>query len=379
MRAKPSTIMIVDDEPKNLDVLDVMLRHANYEVAAFPRGDLALSAAPQVMPDLVILDIRMPGMDGYEVCRRFKRDERLKDIPVIFLSALSDTRDKVLAFEAGAVDYIPKPLSEPEVLARARTHLTLRQHKLHLEELIKQRTHDLETAHRRLRIWDEAKTHWIQMVAHELRTPLTGVFCIANVLFKDNPSETEDMREMRADYDQSCKRIVKLIDDAITLATIDVASDAFEITPVRIVDAIISSVSIARSKAPDITFVPHCEQVQAWMTLASPDMLKRAITDLLITAACCTPSGGQVTVTVSQSSDCVVIDIATQGKALPPDDLATFFEIGGQRTLHKGGADFGLGPALALRCLQLFDGTVSVRNGTSEGIAIEVRLPLTPV
>ena len=377
MSEKTPILMIVDDEHNNLDVLDAMLRHAHYEVAAFPSGELALAAALQVMPDLLLLDIRMPGMDGYAVCHRFKQDERLKDIPVIFLSALSETRDKVLAFQAGAVDYIPKPLSEPEVLARVRTHLTLRQHQLHLEDLVRQRTHDLETAHRRLRIWDEAKTHWIQMLTHELRTPLTGIFCIANVLFDELPPE-KDVGEMRADYDLSCGRIVKLIDDATTLATIDVASDAFEVKPVSIVDTIVGSVSSARRKATDVTFAPRFEQMPTGAILASPDMLNRAITDLLVTAACCTPSGGQVKVTIRQGRDKVAINIATQGKKLPPDDLDTFFDIGGQRTLHKGGADFGLGPALALRCLRLFEGTATVRNGSGEGIVIEVRIPLNP-
>jgi DNA-binding response OmpR family regulator len=367
--------MIVDDEPTNLDVLGTILRQASYEVAAFPRGALALAAAPRVMPDLALLDIRMPEMDGYELCRRLKQDERLRMIPVIFLSALSETRDKVLAFEVGAVDYIPKPLSEPEVLARVRTHLTLRQHQLHLEDLVLQRTRELDAAHRRLRIWDEAKTHWIQMLAHELRTPLTGVFGVASSLFDEIPPE-RDVAELRSDYDLSCRRIVKLIDDATTLATIDVASGSFDSKPILIVDALVSAVASARRRAEDVTFAPRFDRVPTWQTLASPALLDRAIADLLVTAACCTSSGGQVGILVSQTGDHIALDIATQGKKLPADDLDTFFDICEQRTLHKGGADFGLAPALAFRILQLFDGTATVRNGETEGIVIEVRLPL---
>ena len=292
MSAMATTIMIVDDEPRNLDELDAMLRRSHYDVAAFPRGDLALAAAPQVMPDLALVDIRMPEMDGYEVCRRFRQDTRLKDIPVLLLSTLSEPRDKILAFKAGAVDHLPKPLSEAEVLARVQTHLSLRAHQFHLEDLAHQRTHDL--------------------------------------------------------------------------------------IPVRVVDAIIGALTSARGKATDVTFAPRFDQIPMGATLASPDLLNRAIADLLVTAACCTPSGGQVKVTVSQGDSLVSIGIATQGKMLPPDDLNTFFDIGGQRTLHKGGADVGLRPALALRSLRLFDGTASARNGKVEGFVIEVQLPLAP-
>ena len=213
---KKSRIMIVDDEPHNLDILDAMLKQADYGVSAFPRGVLALAAAPELAPDLVLLDIRMPGMDGYEVCRRFQQDPRLNDIPIIFLSALSETKDKLLAFEMGGVDYVSKPVSEPEVLARVRTHLLIRRHRLHLEELVRQRTEALQAAHRRLKVLDQAKTHWIGMLSHELTTPLTGIFCAASVLFRRMPADAE-VSELRADYDSSCSRIRKLIDDAKTL------------------------------------------------------------------------------------------------------------------------------------------------------------------
>jgi signal transduction histidine kinase len=283
--------------------------------------------------------------------------------------------DEARAFEAGGVDYIPKPLNELEVLARVRTHLALRQHRLHLEVLVSQRTDELEKANRRLRIWEEAKTHWIHKLGHELRTPLTGIFGIANALFEEIPPE-KDLSALRDDYGTSCQRIVKLIEDATALATLDVASETFPIGPVRIVDAILRSMSVARSSATDVTFAPHFDQIPTWAVSAAPDMLNRALADLLMTAAYCTPSGGYVRIDCRQEEERVAIDIATQGKTLPPDDLDTFFDVGEQRTLHKGGADFGLGPALARRSIRLFDGTVEVRNGAEEGIVLEVRLPL---
>jgi signal transduction histidine kinase len=118
--------MIIDDEPDNLNVLESALSQAGYRVSAFPSGELALASAQAEPPDLVLLDIRMPGMDGHEVCRRFKADGKLHPIPVIFISALAATNDVTAGFACGGVDYIAKPFREPEVLARVRTHLALR-------------------------------------------------------------------------------------------------------------------------------------------------------------------------------------------------------------------------------------------------------------
>jgi CheY-like chemotaxis protein len=119
-------IMIVDDNPANLKLLDDMLRQQAYEVRSFPRGRLALAAAEHEPPDLFLLDVTMPEMDGYELCERLKSSPALSGIPVIFISALNATEDKVKGFRSGGVDYISKPFQLEEVHARVETHLKLR-------------------------------------------------------------------------------------------------------------------------------------------------------------------------------------------------------------------------------------------------------------
>jgi response regulator RpfG family c-di-GMP phosphodiesterase len=146
-------IMIVDDSPTNLKLLEEMLRQQGCEVRSFPGGRLALAAAKRNLPNLILLDIDMPEMDGYEVCKRLKSTEELSSIPVIFLSALTEIQDKVKAFQSGGVDYISKPFQFEEVRVRVETHLRL--HELrqalklqneHLEELVSQRTEQLHLA-----------------------------------------------------------------------------------------------------------------------------------------------------------------------------------------------------------------------------------------
>lgn len=120
-----ATIMVVDDTPANLDLLAEMLHRQGFRVVQFPNGTLALRAASRNPPDLILLDIMMPDMSGFEVCRRLKSDEVLQAIPVIFISALDDEPSKLKAFSEGGVDYVTKPFHEEEVLARVRTHLSL--------------------------------------------------------------------------------------------------------------------------------------------------------------------------------------------------------------------------------------------------------------
>jgi CheY-like chemotaxis protein len=136
MPAITGNVMIVDDNPANLSLLEEMLSERGYEVRSFPRGRMALAAAEIEPPDAVLLDINMPEMDGYEVCRQLKANKAHSAIPVIFLSALSATEDKVKGFQAGGDDYIPKPFQLEEVQARVATHIQLRRARLAEQDLL---------------------------------------------------------------------------------------------------------------------------------------------------------------------------------------------------------------------------------------------------
>jgi len=134
----PEIVMVVDDQPLNLKLLEYMLSRQGYVVQSFVRGDAALAAAEERAPDVILLDINMPEMDGFEVCRRLKENPKLASLPVIFLSAVSDPEDKVKAFRAGGVDFITKPFHIEEVQARVETHLALQRTRRAERELLEQ-------------------------------------------------------------------------------------------------------------------------------------------------------------------------------------------------------------------------------------------------
>jgi signal transduction histidine kinase len=173
-------LLIVDDTPANLRLLSNILKEQGYQVRPTPSGELALSAALGIPPDLILLDINMPQMDGYEVCERLKANDRTCHIPVIFISALNDILDKVKAFNVGGVDYITKPFQVEEVLARVETHLSL----CRLQQSLQEKNRDLVTTLEQLQITQNeliqsekmaALGQLIAGIAHEINTPLGAI------------------------------------------------------------------------------------------------------------------------------------------------------------------------------------------------------------
>ncbi|WP_339136833.1 MAG: response regulator [Candidatus Electrothrix sp. GW3-4] len=138
MPSEQDAILVVDDQPANLKVLLSFLQEHDYRVYMVDSGQRALDILPKIQPDLVLLDVMMPGMNGFEICKRIKADKDLAALPVIFMTALDSVGDKMAGFSAGAVDYITKPFQQLEVLARINTHITLRKRERELEEALEE-------------------------------------------------------------------------------------------------------------------------------------------------------------------------------------------------------------------------------------------------
>ncbi len=235
-----SEIMVVDDNPANLKLLEDMLQQKGYDVRSFPLGRLALAAAIKHPPDLILLDINMPEMNGYEVCERLKENPQLSAVPVIFLSALYETQHKVRAFRFGAVDYISKPFQFEEVHARVETHLKLSQlqralelQNERLESIVNERTRELAAANCRLRILDRSKNDFLNLISREFRTPLSGILGVGDLILNKAPPG-EATHKLRGVFDRARRRILSILDDAVLLTQIDVTKNNFVSGPVSL-------------------------------------------------------------------------------------------------------------------------------------------------
>jgi two-component system sensor histidine kinase/response regulator len=213
-----ANVMIVDDTLANLRVLSTMLTEHGYLVRGLPSGSMALTAVASEPPDLVLLDILMPDMDGYEVCQRLKADEQTHDIPVIFMSALDQVLDKVEAFSAGAVDYITKPFQVEEVLARVDAHLTLQWLRKRLEAQVL----ELQRANAALRESNEELDAFSHTVAHDLKGPLANMLMSTEVIQTASARAGLDkgMAEVVRGLGTSARKAINIVDELLLLASV---------------------------------------------------------------------------------------------------------------------------------------------------------------
>lgn len=212
--SQPGDILIVDDAPASLRLLSQMIEERGHKVRAVLNGAQALAAAQAVPPDLILLDIRMPEMDGYEVCRRLKADARTRDIPVLFISAFGDTEDKVKAFSLGGVDYITKPFQADEVWARVEVHLTMRRLYRRLVALNAELSRRLEELQER----NEELDAFAHTVAHDIKGPVTTIVSYAEVLrYGAVPENVRD--EFLDTLARGAKRVANIVDELLLLAS----------------------------------------------------------------------------------------------------------------------------------------------------------------
>ena len=194
------SVLIVDDTVDNLRLLAEVLGEQGYEVRPVTSGRQALQAVEQDPPDLILLDINMPEMDGYEVCRRLRLNERCRDLPVIFLTAMADTASKVRAFNMGGVDYITKPFQLDEVLARVRTHIALQRARAALAQ-----------SYRRLRALETLRDDLVQMIVHDMGSPLLAVQINLENVKRQATALDEHSRESLRDAASSAEELQRMI------------------------------------------------------------------------------------------------------------------------------------------------------------------------
>src|SRR5665213_3116514 len=360
--------MIVDDIAANLRLLEDMLTREGHEVRSFPLGRLALAAAAKDPPDLILLDVNMPEMDGYEVCQRLKSSAELCAVPTIFLSALSEPRDRLKAFESGAVDYISKPFQFEEVHARVETHLSLyylqRALKLHnrdLEEAVAARTRELAEANRRLTVLDRSKSDFLNLISHEFRTPLHGLLGVSELILEEM-SSTVEHNELKEVFEHSRRRILSILDDALLLTHIDVNGENLRSAPVALSAAlsraIESTTEFAESHHVKLNPVP----ADLGLVLGDENMLVRAFHALFETAVKFSEAGETVRTKCEVVADSRRVIIEGHGRQIPSPAMAKFFDIFSIGEAVTPGGDLGLGPPVAYRILSLFGASVGVAN-----------------
>lgn len=378
-----ASIMVVDDQPTNLNLLEDMLKNQGYAIRSFPRGRLALVSAAQSPPDLILLDVNMPEMNGFEVCERLKSDRRLARIPVIFLSALNETEDKIKALRSGGVDYVTKPFQLAEVQARVETHLelhrlqrALEQHNDHLEETVRSRTRELAEAHARLKILDQSKSDFLHLISHEFRTPLNGLLGVTEIILEESRSAGEaDLREA---YEQSRARILTILDQALLLTQIEVEAEKFGCERVPLATILSAAIEQVAEFASPRQVTLEWAPAQTAFILGTHKLLVTALLALLETAVKFSDSGGIVRLACESAAGAIHIAIESHGRTVPVLAIPKFFQLFAIGEHATSGGHLGLAPPVAHRILALFGGSVTIENRHPPGIRINVSLRCAP-
>ena len=377
-RAEP-LILVADDVAANVELLFDQLHILGYRTTAAYDGPSALAAAFEHRPDLCILDVSMPAGDlgvderstGFEVCRRIKRDPRTARIPVIFVTALNDTTDRVKAIEAGGDDFLTKPHNRLVLGARVRSLLRL-----------KAATDALEQSFRKLRELEKVRDDLMKMIVHDLKTPLTSVLGTLEMLGEgDFGPVSETQRRAIRDCEGKADELLALINDLLEIARLEEASLPLDLTPVApraLVDEMMHEWAMrfeqegARVTVEVAADAPRIE--------ADAQLLKRVLANLLQNALTHSGHAVELRIGVRREETGALFTVADNGPGIPPEYHELIF-----RKFEKAKnpntprvRSSGLGLAFCRLVAEAHGGKIWVASSEGHGSAFHLLLPLHP-
>ena len=394
-KANNASVLIVDDTIYNIQLLSLMLNKQGYRVEKATSGTEALESANRLLPDIILLDIRMPDIDGYEVCKRLKANPVTKDIPVIFISSIEESTDKVEAFSVGGVDYISKPFQLIEVLARIETHLRLCLLQKKLQEQNEQLQSSALVLSRSLeqeRKLSQMKSDFISVVSHEFRTPLTTIQSASELLEYYEWTKEEQVEQLHQ-IQSEVKHMTDLMEDVLFLSRANANKAKLNITKFDLADFCKRLlVQIKKTFAENYTLhsflhiLPneiaiHIENELPIVSVNMDEKLLRQIITNLITNAIKyshqnTTIEFKVTVDFRVSSPNVSFVISDRGIGIPEEDLEHLFSA-----FHRGKnvgilPGTGLGLSIVKNCIDIHNGTIVVNSKLNVGTEFTVTLPI---
>jgi DNA-binding response OmpR family regulator len=377
MELKDTTILVVDDNPTNLNVLSDCLTNFGFTVLLKKDGEKAISLLERKHPDIILLDIVMPGMNGFEVCKRLKENSETKDIPVIFMTALSDTADKIRGFELGAVDYITKPLQHEEVLARVRAHLTIQNLKTDLQIKNKELKESLE---RERKLMEDLRLNLSISLPHELRTPLNAVLGFSEFLtHRKILSEPDKITEYGKLIYESGLRLHRLVENALLYANLKLLkyapSGSKSWQRNTFVDAKRSITSVARKEAKAV-------QREADLVLELADThiqiseknFEKILSEIISNAFKFSKAGTPVRVKIALNGNLCLLSIADEGCGMQKeqiDDIGAYMQFNRRQHEQQGA---GLGLVIALLLSRLEGGMLSIDSIPGKGTTVSIVL-----
>jgi two-component system sensor histidine kinase/response regulator len=372
-------ILIVDDTPANLMLLAAMLKGDGYKIRPVPNGMLALQAVAKEKPDIILLDILMPEMTGYEVCDQLKANVDTCDIPVIFISALNDTNNVVKALSSGGVDYITKPFQAEEVKARVATHLKIQRQSKELQ----QQSKELQIQRKELLELNATKDRFFSIIAHDLRSPFQGFLGLTQILEEELSTLTmTEIKEIAASLSVSANNHFRLLDNLLQWSQTQKGSVPFTPEVINlnslVEDSITPLIESAKTKGIEIaSAISNSLEV-----FADKNMLQTVIRNLVSNALKFTNTGGKVNLLTKKNDDKrVEISVQDTGIGMLQEMVGNLFRLD-INTSRRGTHDepsTGLGLLLCNEFIEKHGGKLRVESEVGKGSTFSFTLPVIKI
>lgn len=369
------SVLVVDDSPTMRRVLASILIGNGYHVVLEEVGEVALERAEAAPPDIFLVDVEMPGMDGFELCEQIKKRPALRDIPVIFISAHNDRFDKIRAFGVGAADYVTKPFDIDEVQARIRTHVELR--RLHIR-MAEQNTL-LREQNAQLRALEKLRDDLTHMMVHDLRNPLTCIYGFLRLLdLRGRPLLPPDLGECIISSLSSTQELIEMVTSLLDINKLEAGAMRLEKEACDL--SSIANEIVARAEGlrqGRTMIVTPCAEREARVE-ADVGLMRRVFTNIVANAIKFTSDrDGRITVVFRPDVDGVRVEIADNGPGIPSEWHEKIFEKFGQVGMRSERKKYttGLGLTFCKLAVEAHGGAIGVQSTVGQGTTFWFTVP----
>jgi len=362
-----SVILVVDDVLRNIQVVGTMLRDVGYSIMPATSGVAALQRVQKKLPDLILLDLMMPEMDGLEVCRRLKADTTTEHIPVIFLTASNEMSHLVQGLQAGAVDYVTKPFNPPELLARVRTHLELK----HSRDVILQYSQQL--AH-----LNNEKNEFMGIVAHDLRSPLGAIKGYSELLLEDAQMARQELEDCVRRIRDTAARMSEMVQNLLDANRIERGEMKLSLAPCDLAEVLRTVVQGYRPKAAAKQQTLHLEEAATPVTiLADHNVTLQVLENIVSNAVKYSPPGMTIHLRLRTAPGEARCEVQDEGPGLTAEDQQRLFGKFARLSAKPTGGEHatGLGLSIVKRLVEAMNGRVWCESEPGQGATFIVTLP----
>jgi signal transduction histidine kinase len=379
----PPRVLIVDDERRNVELLKVMLASEGYVLLTASNGEDAIALLADQQPDLILLDLMMPGMDGYQVAAKIKQNPATNNIPVIMLTALDDRSAKMLGLNAGAEDFLTKPVDRAELCVRVRNLLRLRTYgnKLRIAHAaLAVALEEASDARLMAEHANNAKTQFLRAMSHELRTPLNAISGYTEILEMGirgsvNPAQVKDLGRIK----RASAYLLRLINDVLTIARLEGARPLHLISiAVNSVLSEVEGLCILQAKANGLTLTVTESEHEIFAT-ADAERFQQILLNLVTNAIKFTPKGGSIQVTCDDDMGAVRVRVKDNGVGVRMLDLERVFEPFVQVDRHltsETQQGVGLGLSISRELARAMKGDLTLESLEGIGSTFTLLLPI---